>query len=156
MNFPDTQYEYTSSEMVPKGEEGETFGNISDYARYAASRHALNLLTASATFDMQQRDRIRWEGERIAYQLSNLRTPRVLTGQSDSGNSFLIEVTDAIELDALTAVNIVSGATRNYVLANSQQTYFLDPRWLYVLGGFLFMMGLVGFCLQTAQFQNRR
>jgi len=151
--FPTVQWQYQSTEIVPKGANGEVFFTLDEYVEYAAAPIGREILANDELSTIERNTETQRSKSVFYLELANLRfTEFRITDQG--GQFFTQELDSDQDQQILNASGIRHGATRTFERLTQVQQRNSDFRVFFTLGGFLLFAGIFGFVIERQVLSN--
>ncbi|NKB32126.1 MAG: helix-turn-helix domain-containing protein [Pseudomonadales bacterium] len=143
-----TTYEYISDEIVPLGENGESFESLDAFleqefveAREEIFSRDLETALRSQTIDLAY--------DALKARYASLSVPAQFSEYQYRGQSFIERVTEGQDLTNLQASNQELGGTRTFELFDTRTLMEEEMRSMNMISGTLFLtLGIFGFILE--------
>ncbi|MDP6096064.1 MAG: helix-turn-helix transcriptional regulator [Gammaproteobacteria bacterium] len=141
--YPMVSYDYGSEEIIPNGNNGETFESLQSYIdQEFAPEHAQMIRDVASDISIES-----------AYEVLKQRYASLLSSEfrhsyNYLGNAFVERITEGQDLINLDAVGFTSGGTRTFELYNTRSEIRAEGQWMYVGGAFLLALGIFGFVVE--------
>lgn len=119
MQTPPIVYDYKSEEIVPFGENNETFEELQSFLQneYTSIREGL---IASGITGEELESASNFEYDKLLAQYSSLDSDAFRFSYIYEGQNFVTEVTDEQDITNLEAANLMNGGTRTFELYNTR------------------------------------
>ena len=146
-------YDYGSEEIVPNGDDGETFETLEAFLqKMFAPTHAelISRNLGSGEMELVSID----EFENLRYEYGSLSTPAFQFSVAYRGNSFITDITGGQDLINLQSTGQTNGGTRTFELYNARSEMNSDWQGLNVGGAFLLALGIFGFIIDRKLFSK--
>lgn len=155
LNSPYMIYDYTSDEIVPMGENNETFESLESFLQREFAPVYEELVDSGLEGD-RLTGASNNEFEKLRYQYSSLNSDDFHYSHFYQGQNFVREVTDEQDLINLQAVGRQNGGTRIYELYNTRTDPDMEAtaQGMNGMGVFLLALGMFGFLLERRYYKN--
>lgn len=148
MGMQITVYDYTSVEIVPKGENGESFQSLDAFLEREFIEIRADIL--SRNLDQETRDEtmdFAWDDLKARY--ASLAIPTQASDYEYRGQSFIEPIVEGQDLINLQATNLAFGGTRTFELYDTRSLMQEEMRSAnFGLGIFFLALGVFGFILE--------
>lgn len=150
-------YEYSSNEIVPMGDAGETFESLEAFMEKEFVEVRADIIETATDLDRGARDEaidLAWDEIKARY--ASLAVSATITEYEYQGQSFVEHATGSQDLINLQAANQELSGTRTFELYDTRSVMQEEMRSLSIFtGAFFLALGVFGFILEHLLYRRR-